>query len=198
MEHALQEMATGDPHQEVAATTADRDRSTMMFGRFVVLPTARTLLCEGHPVEVGARAFDLLVVLLASRGQVVSKEAIITFVWPTTTVDESNLRFQMAVLRKALGPERELIKTIPGRGYLLADEIADNVHSLPSALSVPRAADDSHQQQIVQDALSAFVRAISQHPAAVTRLEEILSIEMSLARSHPSDMLQGADCVPGR
>lgn len=99
--------------------TDHRPVLVLSFLEFVVLPEARLLLQDGQPVQIGSRAFDLLVVLTQHRGQVVPKDRIIRFVWPTTTVDESNLRFQMVLLRKALGSERDLIKTIPGRGYLL-------------------------------------------------------------------------------
>jgi DNA-binding winged helix-turn-helix (wHTH) protein len=92
------------------------------FGPFRLLPGSRTLLRDGQPVECGSRAFDLLHVLLLSRGQVVSKDQIVRHVWPTTCVDESNLRFQMASLRKVLGVYRDAIKTIPGRGYLMASQ----------------------------------------------------------------------------
>jgi DNA-binding winged helix-turn-helix (wHTH) protein len=96
--------------------------SDLTFGPFHLLPGARTLLRDGQVVECGSRAFDLLHILLLSPGKVVSKEEIIRHVWPTTCVDESNLRFQMASLRKALGVYRDAIKTIPGRGYFLASE----------------------------------------------------------------------------
>ena len=101
----------------------DRDLpAEFSFGPFRLLPGSRTLLRDGQPVECGSRAFDLLHVLLLSRGQVVSKDDIVRHVWPTTCVDESNLRFQMASLRKVLGVYRDRIKTIPGRGYLMASQ----------------------------------------------------------------------------
>jgi DNA-binding winged helix-turn-helix (wHTH) protein len=99
------------------------EANAILFGRFVALPHARTLLSDGVPVCVGGRAFDLLMVLLSSRGEVVSKEQIFRFVWPTTTVDESNLRFQMAALRRVLGSQAQAIKTVRGRGYLFAADI---------------------------------------------------------------------------
>ena len=92
----------------------------LRFGRFEVHPGARALVCDGHSVDIGSRAFDLLVRLLRSRGQIVSKAEIIAHVWPALFVEESNLRFQIAQLRKALGDDGHLIKTVPGRGYLLA------------------------------------------------------------------------------
>lgn len=116
--HALARDTRDRSDKEPALDLANSPR-VLSFREFVVLPEARLLLQEGRPVEIGGRAFDLLVVLTQHRGQVVPKERIISFVWPTTTVEESNLRFQMVLLRKVLGSERNLIKTIPGRGYLL-------------------------------------------------------------------------------
>lgn len=94
--------------------------SVLRFRDFVLIPEARSLQRDGHPLDIGSRAFDLLVILVRHRGQIVPKQTIISFVWPTTLVEESNLRFQMVMLRKVLGEDRHLIKTIPGRGYLLA------------------------------------------------------------------------------
>jgi len=101
---------------------ADKEVS-FLFGSFEVIPESRTLTRKNIPVEIGGRAFDLLMTLLLARGRIVSKEAIMREVWPTTTVDESNVRFQMTCLRRALGEERERIKTVPGRGYMfIADD----------------------------------------------------------------------------
>lgn len=94
--------------------------SAMCFGEFRVLCGSRTLLQQNTVVPLGGRAFDLLVVLLRSRGRLVAKDEILREVWPSIFVDETNLRFQMGCLRKALGSERHRIKTIPGRGYMFA------------------------------------------------------------------------------
>jgi DNA-binding response OmpR family regulator len=94
--------------------------STIRFGPFCVHPRSRQLFADGQPVDIGSRAFDLLVVLLEARGALVSKERIMRRIWPTTVVEECNLRQQMAFLRKALGSSRDAIKTIPGRGYIFA------------------------------------------------------------------------------
>lgn len=96
----------------------------LRFRRFQVLPEDRLLLRDGRSVDIGGRAFDLLLVLLRERGAVVDKTEIVDRVWPSTIVDESNLRFQMAVLRKVLGEDRDVIKTIQGRGYLLIADVA--------------------------------------------------------------------------
>jgi DNA-binding winged helix-turn-helix (wHTH) protein len=98
------------------------NNGSIRFRDFEVRPGDRTLLRRRQPVCIGSRAFDLLVVLLRSRGKIVSKDAIIQYVWPSTIVEESNLRFQVASLRRTLGDDRGLIKSIPGRGYLFASD----------------------------------------------------------------------------
>ncbi len=111
----------------------------LTFGHYMVLPASRALLRRGRRVELGSRAFDLLVVLLRARGRIVTKDEIVRYVWPSTIVVESNLRYQMASLRKALGNERDRIKAVPGRGYLF---IADNDEAeteTVAAIAPPRA-----------------------------------------------------------
>lgn len=48
-------------------------RPSCRFGRFELQPEDRRLLLDGAPVALGARAFDLLVALVARAGQLVSK-----------------------------------------------------------------------------------------------------------------------------
>lgn len=107
---------------------------SVTFDEYVIIPQARLLLRAGEPIEVGSRAFDLLLILAHHRGQLVSKQAIIDFVWPSVFVDESNLRFQMVLLRKVLGARANLIKTIPGRGYLLAINLPEPAGATLAAL----------------------------------------------------------------
>lgn len=119
---------SGAPH----APRLTKSEAEMAFGKYRVLPFSRALLRDGEAVMVGARAFDLLVLLLACRGQIVSKDDILENVWPRRTVDETNIRFQIGCLRRALGPERVRIKTISGRGYLfVTDSRPDSIVKLP-------------------------------------------------------------------
>ena len=111
--------------------TADE---VLTFRNCRLFPRSRLLLRDVSPVNLGSRAFDLLLVLLRSMGEVVTKDAIVKEVWPHTIVEESNLRFQMASLRNALGEDRDLIKTIPGRGYMFAAELPQTSH--PPALLI--------------------------------------------------------------
>ena len=96
---------------------------SLTFGRFQVLPHRRELLADGQPVRLGGRAFDVLMALIEARGAVVSKDALMARVWPDRVVEENALQVQISALRAAFGAERELIRTVSGRGYQFTGEI---------------------------------------------------------------------------
>jgi len=93
------------------------------FGRYSVLPHRRELLAEGRPVELGGRAFDVLMVLIEASGAVVSKDTLMNRVWPDRVVEENSLQAQISSLRRAFAADRDLIRTIAGRGYQFTGEI---------------------------------------------------------------------------
>jgi adenylate cyclase len=72
------------------------------------------------PVTLGSRALDVLSVLVARHGDLVSKQTIMDSVWSDTVVEENNLTIQISTLRRVLDMERtdgSCIQTVPGRGY---------------------------------------------------------------------------------
>jgi adenylate cyclase len=71
-------------------------------------------------LAVGARALEILGVLIERPGEVISRAEIMAAVWPQTVVEDSNLNVQIAALRRILDVGRangSCIQTIPGRGY---------------------------------------------------------------------------------
>jgi DNA-binding winged helix-turn-helix (wHTH) protein len=104
------------PHRS-SSWSSERADAALEFGRFRVLLRRRWLLVDGVPVELGARAFDLLVALLEAGGTLVTKNELLSRVWPGIVVSGENLKVQISSLRKALGADRNLIRTEFGRGY---------------------------------------------------------------------------------
>jgi DNA-binding winged helix-turn-helix (wHTH) protein len=90
---------------------------SLEFGRFRVLLRQRLLLADGLPIELGTRAFEFLLALLEADGSLVSKKDLLARVWPDTVVVEQNLKVQVSALRRALGEDRDFIRTEFGRGY---------------------------------------------------------------------------------
>jgi predicted ATPase/DNA-binding winged helix-turn-helix (wHTH) protein len=90
------------------------------FGPFVLIPERQLLTAHGAPAAVGGRALDLLVALVERCGELVSKRDLMASAWPDTFVDESNLKVNIAALRKVLGEPADdacYIATVTGRGY---------------------------------------------------------------------------------
>ena len=102
------------------ATAAGQAKDGLSFGPFSLVASERLLTKDGAPVELGARALDILIALLPRPNEVVSKKDLMSRVWPDVTVEEGSLRFHMASLRKALGDGKNgarYITTLAGRGY---------------------------------------------------------------------------------
>jgi DNA-binding winged helix-turn-helix (wHTH) protein len=103
--------------KQFAVATVDR---VIRFGPFCLRPAQQLLLDSDAPVRIGARALDLLIALVERAGELVTKDDLTARVWPGLSVDEGNLRTQMALLRRALrdgeAGARYLI-TVSGRGY---------------------------------------------------------------------------------
>jgi predicted ATPase/DNA-binding winged helix-turn-helix (wHTH) protein len=102
------------------AQTPTPIKDAVSFGPFTLSSGERLLTRDGAPVELQGRAFDILLALVARPNEVVSKQELMTSVWPDVTVEEGSLRFHIANLRKALGDGKDgarYITTESGRGY---------------------------------------------------------------------------------
>ncbi len=96
------------------------------FNEFQLWPRSRVLIRSGATVPIGGRALDILIALVERAGQIVSKAELFNLVWPNRFIEESNLRVNIAALRKALSEHRSdtrLIASVPGRGYSFVAEI---------------------------------------------------------------------------
>ena len=93
------------------------------------------------PVTIGARALDVLRVLVTADGDLVSKDEIMAAVWPGTVVEDNNLTVQISTLRRILDRGRvdgSCIQTVAGRGYRFAAVVTR--HAGDSGISPTRVA----------------------------------------------------------
>jgi predicted ATPase/DNA-binding winged helix-turn-helix (wHTH) protein len=141
-------------------------------GEFELVPSERSLISGGQPLELGARAFDLLLVLVENAGRLVSKTALIERVWPRVIVDENNLPAQIASLRRVLGAGA--IRTVPGFGYRLELPVA--------AVAVPDAPEASAARSEPQR-VAPRRNWPSPLTALVGREQELQELETALTRS---------------
>jgi eukaryotic-like serine/threonine-protein kinase len=96
------------------------------FGPFRVDPEKEILLRAGQPVPLTPKTFQILLVLVRHRKEVVTKDDLMKSVWPDTFVEEANLSRNIFMLRKALGEspqDHQYILTVPGRGYRFAENV---------------------------------------------------------------------------
>jgi predicted ATPase/DNA-binding winged helix-turn-helix (wHTH) protein len=146
------------------------------LGAFELYPSDRRLCINGKPVDLGARAFDLLLVLVEHRGHLVTKATLLERVWPRLVVDENNLPAQIASLRRVLGAGA--IRTVSGFGYRL--ELGDSLPSQGSTQKNP----EPLKTQPALPALTVARRAWSERLGSlVGREDDVRAVREALNRS---------------
>jgi DNA-binding winged helix-turn-helix (wHTH) protein/predicted ATPase len=113
-----------------------------VFDPFRLDVTDERLWRRDTSVPLGRRAFAVLQCLVSRPGQLVTKEDLLTTVWPDTAVSEAVLTTAMRELRRALGDEARtptFIQTVHGRGYRFVAPVAETSAPPPARPQVERA-----------------------------------------------------------
>jgi predicted ATPase/DNA-binding winged helix-turn-helix (wHTH) protein len=179
------------PADRPAGGPAPCGERVLSFDDYELVPQRRLLLHAGNPVRVGTRALDILCLLVEQQGELVSKEQLMSFAWPDTYVHESNLKVNIAALRRALpssNPQLPYIATVPGRGYRFTAQVrvgaeltltaAEHAAPLPDpALPAPApliGREDDVAALTVSLALSRFLTIVG--PAGVGKTAVALTV----------------------
>ena len=142
--------------------------ASLRFGPFTLVPTERRLQRDAARVRLGGRAMDVLIHLARRAGEVVGHKELVAHVWAGAQVEESNLRYQVASLRRALAqadPAGDYIVSVPGRGYTLAADVralpadADRT-AVAGARALPR---DAGEVVGRSEEIAAVVSALRAH-----------------------------------
>jgi DNA-binding winged helix-turn-helix (wHTH) protein/TolB-like protein/Flp pilus assembly protein TadD len=109
------------------------------FGRFRVITGDRLLVRDQEIVQLTPKVFDILLALVESSGQVISKDSLMKRVWPDSFVEEGNLTQNISLLRKALGEGQnghQYIETVARRGYRFVAPVYESRDGGPDSTRV--------------------------------------------------------------
>lgn len=105
----------------------------------------RMLYCDSKPIQLNAKAFETLALLVQHEGRVVEKKEFMEKIWADTYVEESTLAQNIFMLRRTLGhcySGGQYIETATRRGYRFAAKVHKVSHQDPphftKKLSRPR------------------------------------------------------------
>jgi len=88
------------------------------FGNFRLKRTERMLLGPTGQLDLSARCFDILAMLLDRPDEVIGKSELLDAVWAGLVVEENTLQVHISALRKLL--PADMVVTVHGRGYKYA------------------------------------------------------------------------------
>jgi len=115
-------------------------KNWFQFGEFRLNTEEKILRRNGEIVPLAAKVIDVLCLLVAKRGEVVSKNELMETVWADSFVEESNLTQSIYSLRQALGNDtdgRPIIETLPKRGYRIAPAVTSDFDRRASTADIP-------------------------------------------------------------
>jgi DNA-binding winged helix-turn-helix (wHTH) protein/TolB-like protein len=115
------------------------DSPTLFRLADLTLDLARGRLLRGtEDVALRPKSFALLSYMARHAGRVVSKDELLSAIWPGVTVTEDSLTQCVHEVRQALGPEgAALLRTVPRRGYLFAEGMAGGEGQLALPAAIP-------------------------------------------------------------
>jgi len=161
--------------------------TTHRIGQLEIAIDHREVRLDGRKVAIGSRAFDILALLIAADGELVTRDEIMRGVWPTTVVEKNNLQVHISALRRAFGVERERISTVAGRGYRL---MVDGAVPDSSAEVQPRDAYRSSRTHAAEAAWPARQPLPARVPELIGRQDALDDIARAL-RAHQTVTLAG-------
>jgi predicted ATPase/DNA-binding winged helix-turn-helix (wHTH) protein len=153
----------------------------------------RRLERDGRPVKIGSRALEILIALVQRPGEVVSKDDLVSQVWPDTVVEDSALRVHVSGLRKLLGDGQDgarYITNVTGRGYCFVGQVTPvepvvratrEVHRSPDLPGLPGriVGRDSATREVVAQLLETrFVTVVG--PGGMGKTTVALAVAHSL------------------
>src|SRR3954467_3307110 len=109
----------------------------LRFGPYVLDVERGCILARNEEIAIRPKTFEFLRYLVSNPGRLVSKDELLTAVWPNVIVSEDSLVQCVTELRRALQDhDQHLIKTVQRRGYRFEAAV-----SAESSAAVPQAAD---------------------------------------------------------
>ncbi|WP_157605687.1 ATP-binding protein [Rheinheimera sp. SA_1] len=138
--------------------------NAFQFGAFLLCPSARILQYNGCNIRMGSRAFDILAALVSAQGDVLTLRELTQVAWPHSIVEESNVRVQVANIRRVLEnccADKRYIASVAGRGYSFVESVVlVSPQPVSALMQIPMP-----QQEIVgrQQCISELSELVLQH-----------------------------------
>jgi Tol biopolymer transport system component/DNA-binding winged helix-turn-helix (wHTH) protein len=119
------------------------------FGNFRLDPREKKLSFDGKPVSLTPKVFETLQFFVEHPGHLLAKDELIQELWQDRFVEESNLTFNIKMLRRALNDDAHrprFIETVPRRGYRFIAEVKE--HDAPAAAKTETEESDVHLAEL--------------------------------------------------
>jgi tetratricopeptide (TPR) repeat protein/DNA-binding winged helix-turn-helix (wHTH) protein/TolB-like protein len=137
------------------------------FGPFRLDRSKRLLLLNGQTVSIEPKVLHTLLVLVESKGELVTKNHLMAQVWPDTFVQEDGLTRNISMLRKILASglqETPCVETFPKVGYRFVVPVRE-IEELPAEAGQALGVSSPEEQTPRGSGISQAEPGVLDHPA---------------------------------
>ena len=154
-----------------------KTRGTYEFEGYRLDAEPAGLWRDGQLISLPPKVLEMLILLVAKQGEIVTREELLDAVWPDTHVEEGNIKYTVSLLRKALG--KELVQTIPRRGYRFVARVsttpANGARAAASSVGVMMPAETAKDANASPVGRPAIVKSVSRRLFVLTVLAVLLT-----------------------
>lgn len=109
------------------------------FGNFRLDTKEKVLFCDNQRISLRPKVFDTLQVFVEHAGRLLEKDELMQRIWQDHFVEESNLAFNIKMLRQILNDNAQhprFIETVPRRGYRFIADVRKSVDTAATASNI--------------------------------------------------------------
>jgi len=154
-----------------------KTRGTYEFEGYRLDAEPAGLWRDGQLISLPPKVLEMLILLVAKQGEIVTREELLDAVWPDTHVEEGNIKYTVSLLRKALG--KELVQTIPRRGYRFVARVsttpANGARAAASSVGVMMPAETAKDANASPVGRPAIVKSVSRRLFVLAVLAVLLT-----------------------
>jgi DNA-binding winged helix-turn-helix (wHTH) protein len=168
------------------------------FGEFTLQAAERRLLQGRQVIRLSPKAHDVLVELLGQAGHLVTKDELLSRVWPDAIVEEGILTVHISALRKALGDDRRsngYIETVSRAGYRFVAPVSREQSDSDASRLRPQPRPVELYELVGRGRARTLSGSYFEIPDAVSSFRAAIALDPTYAAAHAG--LAVARCLQG-
>lgn len=106
--------------QALIRRSAHNKSTRLEHKELAIEPASMKTILNGEEIHLNAKEFGILQYLIRNKGRIISQEELLEHVWDDKIdIFTDTVRTNIKTLRKKVDPQKAIIRTVRGKGYII-------------------------------------------------------------------------------